>query len=301
VAAGQGLSPTGQSADGEAYGAGLAPTGRVPKALQDLQRLPPKPKGDANGPRPHPDPPATGQDPAGSATGDAGGARPAPTWYPEALPAWMFYVPLSWGVGGATEPAFRPTASAPVSRGLEGAFSWGLGVERRALPWLSVYGQWELSQYQVHAADRGLPAFPQGLSSTASLVFPDYGLDYRLQSHAFSLGLRAGAYYAPLRPWAGVAISEHLWSAQYLDADASKERGQASGQALGLDLALGLDIYVKLFGAGVAKVTPMVNFLTPLASPQIKDVGGSGLDWTDRAGSPVRAPVRFGVQLGLGF
>jgi hypothetical protein len=202
-------------------------------------------------------------------------------------------------LGGATTPAFRPSSSASDSRALDGAFAWGLGLEARLTPWAALYGEWTFNSEHTHAADRGQPAQPVGLSSSAALTFDQSDLEYVMQAHVLAMGARFGYYHAPIMPWISLGLTEEAWDAFYLAGDSVQ--GQAQGQAFFVEAGVGLDIYLKLFGAGVCKLTPTLGFLTPVVNASMPNVGGTGLAWPDSAGTPVRAPLRAGLQLGIGF
>jgi hypothetical protein len=291
-------SPTAQSAR-DALSARIAPLGTpasapasapLNEAQTRLMSLPPK------APSPRATPMPTPELPAADASG---AAKSGPGWAPEQAPKWLFYVPLMWGLGGSSTPAFRPSSASDSTRPIRDAFAWGLGLEARPKPWLTVYGEWTYNTHHTPSADRGQPALPVGLSDSAAVSFSQGDLDYAMQAHVVSMGLRLGHYWPPVMPWVSVGLSEAVWNASYLQG--GNIQGQASGAVTALEAGLGMDIYFKLFGAGVAKLTPTLGFIAPLVSASMPDVGGTGLAWPDASGTPVRAPLRAGIQLGIGF
>jgi hypothetical protein len=296
-AAETGTSPTAQ-ASRDALNARIAPLGGSPssnapaslsEAQQRLMKLPPKAAPPRATPMPIPELPPVA----------AGAASSGPSWAPETAPKWLFYVPLMWGLGGSSTPAFRPSSTSDSTRPIRDAFAWGLGLEARPKPWLTVYGEWTYNTHHTPSADRGQPALPVGLSDSAAVSFSQGDLDYAMQAHVVSLGLRLGHYWPPLMPWVSLGLSEQVWNASYLQG--SSIQGQASGAVTALEAGVGMDIYFKLFGVGVAKLTPTLGFIAPVVSASMQDVGGTGLAWPDASGTPVRAPLRAGIQLGIGF
>lgn len=279
-----------------------APAAALNPAQQDLLKLVPKPQdGGVQGPRPHEAKKAPAAE-APAAASSTAPARPGPAWAPVEQPTWLVYVPLAWGLGGTSQPALRPSASAPLQRPIEGAFGWGLGLEGRAGEWVDLYSEWTYNTHRTHAADRGLAALPVGLSSSAAVIFPNYGLDYAVRTHTFSFGTRVGRYFAPVRPWLGAGLTADLWQIAYEEEGGGPAHGSVSGQSFGFEASIGLDVYLKLFGSdGAAVLSPFASFFTPLVAPTVVDVGGTGLDGSGGGDTPLRAPVRLGVQLGLAF
>lgn len=298
TAAAVNASPSAQGPR-DALSARIAPLGGAPapaapaslnEAQERLMKLPPKaapPRAMAM--------PTPALPPAAAAGAGSGG----PSWAPETAPKWLFYVPLLWGLGGSSTPAFRPSSASDSTRPIRDAFAWGLGLEARPKPWLTVYGEWTYNSHHTPSADRGQPALPVGLSDSAAVSFSQGDLDYVMQAHVVSLGLRLGHYWPPLMPWVSLGLSEHVWNASYLQGGSIQ--GQASGAATALEAGVGMDIYFKLFGVGVAKLTPTLGFIAPVVSASMQDVGETGLAWPDKDGTPVRAPLRAGIQLGIGF
>ena len=214
------------------------------------------------------------------------------------------HLPLGWSKHETlVQPPFKQTPSTLDQRPIEfGAFA-GLGLEFRSAPWLRWDLDWTAFSHRTKAADLSTPATKvnvPGLPSTT--VFDESEAYYRMNTHAFRLGVKASLPIGGVvEPWLSASYGAWLWSAELSDLNRAITYGQDEGVAWGGSLGVGVDFH-GTFGGGLGwSITPFAEWGAPQVNPQFSDIAGLGVDWKDSFGTPVAIPARLGIQFGIGY
>ncbi len=212
----------------------------------------------------------------------------------------MVRLGFGWGAGGPIRPAFHPLDES-ADRNVESADLYGVGVEFRSwLKFMRFFFDWSGHSMATLAAKGNQRAAAEYLGDGTQVVFPS-DLEYRVTNQALRLGLKLGLPMGRFEPWIGGAVGTYFWHADYEDTGHTLTYGEDNGMALGANAMLGVDYFLLLGTSFDLIVTPFLDWGAPAIYPKIQDLAGFGADWKDEAGTPVMAPWRFGVSMGIGF